>query len=174
MTPLHCSQIWEPWLYLGNFECASNEALLKQLSIKRIVTVMERGEGIRQVGDICKKLGITQRLFQITDDTFEDPSEGFTRVIIPFLAEAKKLEEPTLVHCRMGISRSPSTLITFFMWEGQSLREALINVIGQHLLANPRPEVLSSFLKCIGKELPPSYSRWYHQRNKVLRRLNRI
>jgi hypothetical protein len=174
MTPIHCSQIWEPWLYLGNLACATNEAILKQLNIRRIVTVMEEDEGIRSIGVLCRKLRISHRIFPITDGEFTDPPSRFIKTIIPFLATARKREEPTLVHCRMSISRSPSTIITFFVWEGQTFREALINVVGQHLIAHPRPDVLSSFLKCIGKHLPVSYGQWWNQRNKALNRLNRI
>ena len=146
----------KPYLYLGNFEAATDENIILNFGIKRIISVTDM-QGHRPDRAFCEKMRVEQTLFEIPDDTFADEEEGLVRFIFPSLSENESENKKVLVHCRASVSRSPSLIITYLMWRGMNFQDALLHVFSAHPIAAPKPQVLECFLKCIGIQLPESY-----------------
>jgi len=149
-----------PHIYLSDIESAYSRSVLMKCNIKRIVSVTPHDEdGILR--DLCQSLGIEQMRFPIRDRPFVDEKNTLANDILPWMHAAQESLEVTLVHCGMGISRSPSLVITYLVWRGMSFGEALTLVQEKHLRTNPFPDVLDSFLKCIGLSVPDGYRRQF-------------
>lgn len=123
-----------PHMYLGSLVHADNPGMLAKIGIKRVISV---GETLSWVNysNIVDKNGNFTRTDEITSHVYDDPYPGISKVMyidniqddgvdplteclsncIDFLDEAYRLGEPTLVHCRVGVSRSATVCIAEVM-----------------------------------------------------------
>ena len=95
-------------VYLGDCYGADDEGKLKQNNIKRVLSCM---------GHLSPKYNdktIEQKIIELDDS----PS---TNIIQYFKDSLKFIEESdkVFVHCSAGVSRSPTLVITYFMWKNQ-------------------------------------------------------
>ncbi len=150
-----------PFLYVGNYQAARDCDLLQKRGIKRMVTLMQGDDA--GIDAVCRKLSISRKQFPIADARFEDSERIVTRSLLPWIHEGRLTKEAILVHCHGSISRSPALVITYCVWSGMTVEDAL-RLIGIHEPAAPVPLTLASFLECIGEKLPPGYAKWAHRR----------
>lgn len=101
-----------PHLYLGDLNDANNHKLLQHLQISNVISLVDDDMEIRQME------GVKYHTFHVEDSEDEDISRIFgecSRII--------KSSYNVLVHCRAGISRSPSIIIAHLMIsEGMNMR----------------------------------------------------
>ncbi|MBI2637448.1 MAG: dual specificity protein phosphatase family protein [Candidatus Sungbacteria bacterium] len=143
-------------LYLGNATAASDTNILSEFGIMRIVSVTDE-PAHRPTPDFCKQYSLTQMLYPIPDKAFWDRNEKLTSIVFPWVKDGAEKNQRVFVHCRAGVSRSASFVITYLMWLGLDFDSALIQTFAAHPFAAPSPEVLKTFLQLIGKNLPLYY-----------------
>ena len=143
-------------LYLGNATTASNPKILREFGIMRIVSVTDEPLH-RPPHAFCVQNGIAQIIYPIPDAVFEDPNENLVKAAFPWVKDAAEKNERVFVHCRAGVSRSASFVITYLMWLGLDFDSALIHTFTAHPYAAPLKEVLQTFLTLLGKGSLPLY-----------------
>lgn len=104
-----------PYMYLGNLNHANNPALLKELGITRILSV---GESIAWSQAQPEAWGTENLLYidRVQDNGVDSLTEDFERCL-KFIEQGKLDGEATLVHCRVGVSRSATICIAEVMQE---------------------------------------------------------
>lgn len=104
-----------PYMYLGNLGHANNPELLRELGITRVLSV---GESISWSEDVKQQLNWPDENLMMVDkvqDNGVDPLWDEFERCLKFI-EAGKLEGgATLVHCRVGVSRSATICIAEVM-----------------------------------------------------------
>ncbi|KAH7068842.1 hypothetical protein BKA63DRAFT_96374 [Paraphoma chrysanthemicola] len=106
-----------PYMYLGNLGHANNPELLRELGITRILSV---GESLSWPEDLKKKLAWPMEHFLMVDrvqDNGVDPLWAEFERCLKFIEEGKRDGGATLVHCRVGVSRSATICIAEVMNE---------------------------------------------------------
>lgn len=128
-----------PHMYLGSLAHANNVQMLVRLGIKRVISIGEPlnwvnynssdedeyMEGMDELEDPNSKRiqvvenphpGISKVLFvkNVQDDGIDSLTE-FLWACLDFLDEGQSSKEPTLVHCRVGVSRSATVCISEVM-----------------------------------------------------------
>ncbi|KAH9833617.1 Dual specificity protein phosphatase PPS1 [Teratosphaeria destructans] len=103
------------YLYLGNLGHANNPALLKELGIGRILSV---GEPVTWDRDALEQWPKEDLLFvdKVQDNGVDPLTEEFPRCL-EFIENGRKQGTKTLVHCRVGVSRSATICIAEVMNE---------------------------------------------------------
>ena len=99
----------EEFLYLGNVATATNESVLLRLKIKRVLTLREKG-----IPEDNKVSHIIYFHLPINDTQNDDILTHFQRCHY-FIEEAQNIKQSVLVHCRMGVSRSATIVISYLM-----------------------------------------------------------
>jgi dual specificity MAP kinase phosphatase len=104
-----------PYMYLGNLNHANNPALLKELGINRILSV---GESISWTQSQLSAWGAENLMYidRVQDNGVDSLTEEFERCL-KFIERGKLDGEATLVHCRVGVSRSATICIAEVMKE---------------------------------------------------------
>ncbi|KAF8461404.1 hypothetical protein BDZ91DRAFT_663365 [Kalaharituber pfeilii] len=102
-----------PYMYLGNLLHANNPELLHAIGIKRIISV---GELTTWTSEELKEWGKSKVMAveHIQDNGIDSLGNVF-RKCLDFIDEGRKKGEPTLVHCRVGVSRSATICIAEVM-----------------------------------------------------------
>ena len=117
-------------LYLGNLSSAENVKKLKELGIKKVLSLLD---GF--FPNYNKSDNITQKKFIIHDFDQEN--------IIKIFGDCFKFikgEEKVLVHCAVGASRSATVVIAYLMWNKKiSFEEALKFVQEKRYIVWPNP-----------------------------------
>ncbi|CAE7200670.1 Dual specificity protein phosphatase PPS1 [Pyrenophora teres f. teres] len=106
-----------PYMYLGNLGHANNPELLRALGITRILSV---GESLSWPEDLQKQLNWPIENFLMIDrvqDNGVDPLWGEFERCLKFIEAGKTNGGATLVHCRVGVSRSATICIAEVMKE---------------------------------------------------------
>lgn len=106
-----------PYMYLGNLGHANNPELLRELGITRILSV---GESISWPEDLKKKLNWSNDNLLSVDrvqDNGVDPLWNEFDRCLKFIERGKLDGTATLVHCRVGVSRSATICIAEVMNE---------------------------------------------------------
>ncbi|KAF2744203.1 hypothetical protein M011DRAFT_192546 [Sporormia fimetaria CBS 119925] len=104
-----------PYMYLGNLNHANNPELLRELGITRVLSV---GESITWPEDVRKKLNWPSEKLMVVNgvqDNGVDPLWDEFERCLAFLAAGKAEGGATLVHCRVGVSRSATICIAEVM-----------------------------------------------------------
>lgn len=106
-----------PYMYLGNLGHANNPELLHALGITRVLSV---GESLSWPEDIVKELDWPSDNFLMIDqvqDNGVDPLWAEFERCLKFIGEGRRDGGATLVHCRVGVSRSATICIAEVMNE---------------------------------------------------------
>lgn len=114
-----------PHLYLGSLVHAHNPEMLSKVGIKRVLSVGEKLQWVDYdrpiVGDInnvfespCSEISKVMYMDNIQDDGVDALTTSLSDCLA-FLDEAYHRGEPTLVHCRVGVSRSATVCIAEVM-----------------------------------------------------------
>ena len=106
-------------LYLGNFTASENIQQLKDLGIKKVLSVID----INDFPDY-KSEDIIHKKVDVSD--FESQN------IIQYFGECLnfiKGEEKVLVHCMAGASRSATIVIAYVMWINKMKYEHVLNFV---------------------------------------------
>ena len=132
-----------PNLYLGNIASAENKSKLKELNIKKVLTIMNYG-----APSYIEEDNIIQKVISISDNCIENIIKHFGECL-NFI----KGDEKVLVHCMAGASRSATIVIAYLMWsQKKSLHECLNFVKEKRFNVFPNPSFLYQ-LKLFEKEL---------------------
>ncbi|KAF2129515.1 dual specificity protein phosphatase PPS1 [Dothidotthia symphoricarpi CBS 119687] len=123
-----------PYMYLGNLNHANNPEVLRELGITRILSV---GEALSWPEDVRKKLNWPSENFYMVDrvqDNGVDPLWDEFERCLKFIEAGKADGGATLVHCRVGVSRSATICIAEVMKElGLSFHRAYCFVRARRL-----------------------------------------
>lgn len=102
-----------PYMYLGNLTHANNPELLKELGIKRILSV---GEPVSWNKSEWESWGRGNVMFidRVQDNGIDELGPEIERCLA-FIGRGKADGSATLVHCRVGVSRSATICIAEVM-----------------------------------------------------------
>ncbi|KAL4872660.1 hypothetical protein BDV12DRAFT_135017 [Aspergillus spectabilis] len=102
-----------PYMYLGNLSHANNPEMLWELGIKRVLSI---GEAVSWNESDIARMG-AENLMHITkvqDNGIDPLTQEFDRCL-EFVRKGKSDGAATLVHCRVGVSRSATICIAEVM-----------------------------------------------------------
>ncbi|KAJ5159968.1 uncharacterized protein N7482_006972 [Penicillium canariense] len=102
-----------PYLYLGNLNHANNPELLWEVGIRRVLSI---GEPVHWTEEERSKWGHENLVFidNVQDNGIDPLSQEIDRCL-EFIGKGKSDGTATLVHCRVGVSRSASVCIAEVM-----------------------------------------------------------
>ncbi|RAL00929.1 tyrosine/serine/threonine protein phosphatase PPS1 [Aspergillus ibericus CBS 121593] len=102
-----------PYMYLGNLSHANNPEMLCALGIKRILSI---GETVSWSSSEAAKIDPKNLLHitQVQDNGIDPLTQEFDRCL-EFIRQGKSDGMATLVHCRVGVSRSATICIAEVM-----------------------------------------------------------
>ncbi|KAJ5423974.1 Protein-tyrosine/Dual-specificity phosphatase [Penicillium cf. griseofulvum] len=102
-----------PYLYLGNLTHANNPQLLWELGIKRVLSI---GEPINWTDTDRANWGADNLMYidNVQDNGIDPLCQEYDRCL-DFIEKGKRQGTATLVHCRVGVSRSASICIAEVM-----------------------------------------------------------
>ncbi|KAL6710021.1 tyrosine/serine/threonine protein phosphatase pps1 [Coniothyrium glycines] len=154
-----------PYMYLGNLGHANNPELLRALGITRILSV---GESLAWPEDVKKELNWPAENLLMVDrvqDNGVDPLWAEFERCLQFIEAGKTDGGATLVHCRVGVSRSATICIAEVMSElGLSFPRAYCFVRARRLNVIIQPHLRFTYELLKWEE----YQR--QRRNELLRR----
>lgn len=102
-----------PYMYLGNLTHANNPEMLWELGIRRVLSI---GEAVTWSDSDIARMG-AENLMHITkvqDNGIDPLTQEFDRCL-EFIRKGKSDGAATLVHCRVGVSRSATICIAEVM-----------------------------------------------------------
>ncbi|KAJ5412914.1 hypothetical protein N7465_005219 [Penicillium sp. CMV-2018d] len=102
-----------PYLYLGNLNHANNPELLWELGIKRVLSI---GEAVNWSDTDRANWGPDNLMYidNVQDNGIDPLCQEYDRCL-EFIEQGKRHGTATLVHCRVGVSRSASICIAEVM-----------------------------------------------------------
>ncbi|KAF3483175.1 pps1 dual specificity phosphatase [Arthroderma uncinatum] len=102
-----------PYMYLGNLAHATNPELLWSLGIRRVLSV---GEPVSWMAEEVEKWGAENLLLinEVQDNGIDPLTQELERCL-EFIENGKLQGTATLVHCRVGVSRSATICIAEVM-----------------------------------------------------------
>ena len=125
---IHPSEIFK-WMYLGTFESASNVSDLRKLGIKYILNCAYDCKNTQLPKDI------TELHLKVRDEPDFEIFDYFDKANT-FINKVRSKGGIILIHCKLGISRSPSFVLAYLMkYYNFSLQNAL------KFLRKRRPQV---------------------------------
>ena len=120
-------------IFLGNIDAAFNKKKLKQLGIKKVLTVMSAfGNHYSPHEFIHKSIDV--------DDDFRTNIICHFKECISFIEGKDKI----FVHCAAGMSRSPTIVIAYIMWKRKlRLNEAIKFVKEKRSIISPNDNFMN-------------------------------
>lgn len=102
-----------PYMYLGNLAHANNPPLLRELGIKRVLSI---GEPVSWADKEIENWGEDNLMFigQVQDNGIDPLTQEFENCL-SFIEKGRADKSATLVHCRVGVSRSATICIAEVM-----------------------------------------------------------
>jgi len=123
------------WLYLGNAYQAADQELLQGLGITCILNLVG--------GRFPEEYDPDQFLMYPLSDYGADNLERRLKPCFKFLSNVKKRGEKVLVHCAMGVNRSPTVVIAYLMErEKWTLKDAIHHVLLRRPQTRPHDKYL--------------------------------
>merc|ERR1719409_2017373 len=101
-------------LFIGDLDAAHNVRALRFLGIRRVVNMTIEHPDAKKIDWPPDGMPLYHRI-KVNDMPEEDLHPYFAEAIA-FIAQGLASGEGVLVHCHMGVSRSPSLVIAFTMW----------------------------------------------------------
>jgi len=122
-----------PYLYLGGVDAVADSQSLVDQGIRAICCCLRETEfPTREFAN-----GIEYYRVDV-EDIAREPIELFWPEATEFIHSWVSREQPVLVHCRAGVSRSASVVITYLMtYHGYSLHEAFFLVRSHRAIITP-------------------------------------
>ena len=105
-------------IYLGNMVAAFNKAKLKDLGIKKVLTVMSA------FGNHYNEYEFIHKTINVEDDFKTNIIQYFKECIL-FIDGNDKV----FVHCAAGMSRSPTVVIAYIMWKNKIFLNDAIKIV---------------------------------------------
>lgn len=96
------------YVYLGDWQSASNETVFDNLGIKHVVNCCKERNAFED------KEGFMYHNVSIVDHPSADISTYF-EAVVDFIDQATKQKQKVLVHCHAGVSRSTTVVVAFLM-----------------------------------------------------------
>ena len=126
-------------IFLGNIDAAFNKKKLKQLGIKKVLTVMSAfGNHYSPHEFIHKSIDV--------DDDFRTNIICHFKECILFIEGKDKI----FVHCAAGMSRSPTIVIAYIMWKRKlRLNEAIKFVKEKRSIISPNDNFMNQLIVII-------------------------
>ena len=120
-------------IYLGNMLCASNKKKLKEIGIKKVLTVMNDFDNhYNKYEFIHKKIDV--------EDSFKTNIIQYFKECLYFMDGNDKV----FVHCAAGMSRSPTVVIAYIMWKNKIfLNDAIKIVKNKRRLISPNENFMN-------------------------------
>ena len=107
------------WLFIGNLKNANNKEEIKIIGIKNILNCAAEIQKL----DIADDVNYCH--IKLTDSSDIDITQFFDQAF-SFIESARKRKEKILIHCKLGISRSPAIVIGYLIkYMGYSTESAL-------------------------------------------------
>ncbi|KAL4802305.1 hypothetical protein BDV18DRAFT_154356 [Aspergillus unguis] len=102
-----------PYMYLGNLSHANNPEMLWELGIRRVLSI---GEAVTWTDSDLAKIGVENlmHISKVQDNGIDPLTQEFDRCL-EFIRRGKSDGTATLVHCRVGVSRSATICIAEVM-----------------------------------------------------------
>ena len=120
-------------IYLGNIDAAFNKKKLKQLGIKKVLTVMSA------FGNHYSPHEFIHKSIDVNDDYQTNIIQYFKECIL-FIEGKDKI----FVHCAAGMSRSPTIVIAYIMWKRKlRLNEAIKFVKEKRSIISPNDNFMN-------------------------------
>ena len=147
-------------LWLGDLRATVDRNILGERRIERIFSVLHPPY-VDPVIELTASSNLHHLVFPIRDEQpFPEEMDVAVRHAMSWVKTGLTENTGTIIHCFAGISRSSSAVVTHLVLDGMPVADALALLKERHPLASPHPLVLGSFLRAIGKELPPDYHVW--------------
>lgn len=132
-----------PNLYLGDVKDAYNYNFLRS---KRIVYIINVSDFPNRFGNHFKYIRLP-----LNDHPNENISQYFT-TISKIIVNALNNKQPVLVHCSMGMSRSPTLVIAFLIQHvNMTLDQAFSHVKQRRPIIDPNPGFIEQLNKFVYK-----------------------
>lgn len=128
-----------PYLLLGTTYHARNDALISRLGISHILNVKESARYPEQA---------SYRYLHVPLSDYGDTElDEVLPQCFAFIDEAKNTGGKVLVHCRYGMNRSPTIVVSYLLVrEGLTLLTALETVCARHYDASPHVRYLAQLV----------------------------
>lgn len=160
----NCDQIL-PYLYLGGVTAALDKNALVEQGFRAVCCCCRELEFPTE--DFCRDL----EYYRVdVEDISREPIELFFPEATAFIHSWVSREQPVLVHCRAGVSRSASTVIAYLIeYQGYSLHDAFFLVRSHRAVITPNVgfmEKLGEFEERVRNAPEPTieinkYISWY-------------
>lgn len=152
-----------PGLYLSGVSVARNRSTLAEFGITKIVCCCMWTEF--PVSDELD--GLTYYRVEV-EDMSREPIDMYFEESCDFISEALEGSEGVLVHCRSGVSRSPTIVLAFLISRmGMRLFDAFFLLRSKRSIVTPNIGFMGQLQKLeTEQDRPPSvslerYARWY-------------
>jgi len=128
----NCDQIL-PNLYLGGIAAVADHGALVESGIRAVCCCCRELE--MPTSEFCSQL----EYYRVdVEDISREPIELFIAEATEFIHSWISREQPVLVHCRAGVSRSASIVIAYLMtYQGYSLHDAFFLVRSHRSIITP-------------------------------------
>eukprot|EP01027_Heterolobosea_sp_BB2_P016492 GEZU01023486.1.p1 GENE.GEZU01023486.1~~GEZU01023486.1.p1 ORF type:complete len:297 (-),score=72.92 GEZU01023486.1:57-947(-) len=143
------SEIVEQFLYLGAERHARNLDVLQSLGITHILNVSTEVPNYFATHEEGRP-SITYLKCSLMDNDSENIHERFEEAF-EFIEQARANDGKVLVHCHLGVSRSPSFVLYYLMrakHHGMSLKDAFDLVRTKRQIASPRNAFIHQLIRC--------------------------
>eukprot|EP01064_Diplonema_japonicum_P037235 TRINITY_DN866_c1_g1_i3.p1 TRINITY_DN866_c1_g1~~TRINITY_DN866_c1_g1_i3.p1 ORF type:complete len:270 (+),score=33.83 TRINITY_DN866_c1_g1_i3:96-812(+) len=117
-----------PWLYLGGVKDAEDQMMIRKKGITHVVDLTTESNAVRWQG-------VTYLSINVEDHSDQLISPHFAK-ITAFIENARTNNSSTLVHCRMGVSRSATAVIAYLI---QTL--SIPFVLARDIVRQHRPSI---------------------------------
>ncbi|UYV80475.1 DUSP3, partial [Cordylochernes scorpioides] len=142
-----CDEVY-PGIYVGNDKVARRKAVLKQLGITHVINSAE-GREMGQVDtgpDFYRDVGIHYLGIGIMDMPNVRISLYF-ELASNFIQKALESKGKVLVHCMMGLSRSPTIVMAFLIMKRGLTAELALRTVKSHREVRPNDGFLLQLLE---------------------------
>mmetsp|Transcript_94602 Transcript_94602/g.267407 ORF Transcript_94602/g.267407 Transcript_94602/m.267407 type:complete len:196 (-) Transcript_94602:202-789(-) len=128
----NCDQIL-PYLYLGGVDAVADTGCVVEQGIRAVVCCL------REVEYPDKDFNKDLEYYRVdVEDISREPIELYWPEATQFIHSWVSREQPVLVHCRAGVSRSSSVVMSYLMtYQGYSLHDAFFLVRSRRSCVSP-------------------------------------
>jgi serine/threonine/tyrosine-interacting protein len=141
----HLSRI-EDFLFLSDYKSACSRELIDQHKIGHIVSILNNREEIDTIQAIHKDLNLM--CIELTDTYGSNINQYFGKVYF-FIERAREKEEKVLIHCKGGISRSPTIVASYLIRKYRmKVCEALRHICRVRICIDPNDSFFQQLRRC--------------------------